>query len=145
MSYPYGSSSSPGRVGSYANNNGVGGGAGFGGSTSTGMVGNPYAVPSINPFLNPYASDVCAGVSHERRALFRRGPAEHGGDRFGADQQRAAGTRLVPRPESDPRRSTRQRHSRGRCGQLLPSEAEAGGMPSRHYNRYGNYYSANGH
>jgi hypothetical protein len=145
VAYPYGTSSSAGRSGVYSNRNSVGAGAGVAGASTAGMTGNPYAVPSMNPFLNPYAS-MYAPASPTNAALYFFAAQQSMG---GIGSGQISGTR--PGPASAPARSPIPDDRRvsdtpgAGAARYFNRSVKGGGIPNHHYSRYGNYYSANGH
>jgi hypothetical protein len=117
-----------------------------------GYYGNPYSVPTMNPFLNPYAS-LYAPASPQNAALYFFAAQQSMG---GIGSGQLSGTR--PGPASAARAvaaaSTRspipadRRVSDtpgGGAARYFNRSVRGGGIPEDRYNRFGKYYSANGH
>ena len=141
VAYPFGSSSFGGRGGTYGNNNTVS----SPGNTAPGMVGNPYASTAMNPFLNPYASMYAPATSTNAALYFFAAQQSMGG--IGSGQM--SGTRQAPAgptamSSADPERRVSDTPGAG-ASRYFNRSVKGGGVPNVHYNRYGNYYSANGH
>jgi hypothetical protein len=126
--------------GVYSNSNVPGAGGTAGAGVTTGMSGNPFAVPAMNPFLNPYASMYAASSPSNAALYFVAAQQSMGG--IGSGQ--LSGTRPGPRRAEAPSPIPPDRRV---------SDTPGGGAAryfnrsatNQHYNRYGNYYSANGH
>jgi hypothetical protein len=147
VAYPYGPSSSGGRAGLYNNsNNPVAGGTG-GPASPTGLIANPSAVPSMNPFLNPYAS-MYASSSPSNAALYfvaaQQGLGGIGSGQLSGTRPRpGAAAAVAPSPIPSDRRVS-DTPGAG-AARYFNRAVKGGGVPDQHYNRFGNYYSANGH
>jgi hypothetical protein len=141
VSYPYGTSSFSGRTSTYSSNSNAPGGA----VSTPGMSGNPYAVSAMNPFLNPYAS-MYASASPSNAALYFLAAQQNLG---GIGSGQISGTRAGPvaAPARSPIPSDRRVSDTPGAGaaRYFNRSVKGGGIPDQHYNRYGNYYSANGH
>jgi hypothetical protein len=146
--YPYGDSAGTGgRVSGFGNVASWGGS----GSSNRSMINtNPYAVAALNPFLNPYAS-MTAPASPTNAALYFFAAQQSmggigSGQISGARPRPASATATAPAPA--PSRSDRRvsdMPGSGAARYFNRGVVPRGGTPERHYNRYGNYYSANGH
>jgi hypothetical protein len=145
VTYPYGSSSSGSQFGVYSNRNAPGAVGAAGAGAAPGMYGNPYSVPSMNPFLNPYAS-MYAPASPSNAALYFFAAQQSMG---GIGSGQISGTRPGPvaAESSSPIPSDRRVSDTPGAGaaRFFNRSVKGGGIPNQHYNRYGNYYSANGH
>jgi hypothetical protein len=133
-----------GRFGTYSNGNVAGGGAGSGASNNTGFYSNPYAVPTMNPFLNPYAA-MYAPASPQNAALYFFAAQQSMG---GIGSGQMSGTRPGPAAAAPPPIPSDRRVSDtpgAGAARYFNRSVKGGGVPDRHYNRFGNYYSANGH
>jgi hypothetical protein len=132
VGYPYGASNAGGAVARSA--------------PAAGMYGNPYAVPTMNPFLNPYAS-LYAPASPQNAALYFFAAQQSMG---GIGSGQLSGTRPRPGPapvQASPIPDDRRVSDTPGAGaaRYFNRPVKGGGVPNSHYNRFGNYYSANGH
>ncbi len=141
---PYGSYT--GRAPTASTGSGMGTGFAPGAVTPPGFVANPYNMPSMNPFLNPYAAMYAPATANNAALYFFAAQQSMGG--IGSGQM--SGTR--PNPTAPPAgyvpipadRRVSDTPGAG-AARYFNRPVQGGGVPDRHYNRYGNYYSANGH
>jgi hypothetical protein len=121
--------------------------SGPGAAMTPGLYANPYAVPTMNPFLNPYAA-IYADASPTNAALYFFAAQQSMG---GIGSGQISGVR--PRPSAAPAPSSAPAPSDRRVSDTPGSGAaryfnrgfRGGATPQGHYNRFGNYYSGNGH
>jgi hypothetical protein len=136
--------SSQGRPAAAQFTGGTTGAGALAGAGASGMYANPYAVPMLNPFLNPYAS-VSTPANQQNLALyFMAAQASSGG--IGSGQLSGSRPRAgaqAPAPVSSARRASDMPGSG--AARYFNRAGQTGSVPKGHYNRYGNYYSANGH
>src|SRR4051812_25143008 len=118
-------------------------------TAAPGFYGNPYAVPTMNPFLNPYAS-LYAPASPQNAALYFFAAQQSMGG-IGSGQMSGTrprpGTGTAPAAAASPTPSDRRVSDTPGAGasRYFNRNVRGGYIPDGHYNRYGNYYSANGH
>lgn len=127
------------------------GGMGMGGSTAggsgagaNGLYSNPYASPAINPFLNPYAA-LYAPATGTNAAFFLLAANQSAG---GIGSGLMSGTRSRPGAAISPPKPANRRVSDipgGSAARYFNRTVKSTGVPQGHYNRYGNYYSLEGH
>jgi hypothetical protein len=136
VAYPYGSS-------------GVGAGVGANANTAApGVYSNPYAVPAMNPFLNPYAA-LYAPATPQNAALYffaaQQSMGGIGSGQLSGTRPRPPGAAMSPAPSPIP--SDRRVSDTPGAGaqRYFNRPIKGGGIPDGRYNRFGNYYSANGH
>jgi hypothetical protein len=117
-------------------------------AAAPGFYGNPYAVPAMNPFLNPYASLYAPATPQNAALYFFAAQQSMGG--LGSGQM--SGTRPGPaRAAAAPARSPIPEDRRvsdtpgGGAARYFNRSVPGGSIPENRYNRYGKYYSANGH
>jgi hypothetical protein len=103
----------------------------------------------MNPFLNPYAA-MYAPANPQNAALYFFAAQQSNG---GIGSGQLSGSRPAPGAASSvapaavaARPDRRVSDTPGGGAQRYFNRSVKGGsVPERHYNRYGNYYSANGH
>jgi hypothetical protein len=136
----------PGGVGTGGATAGMGTGTGTGTAGGAGMYANPYMAPAMNPFLNPYAA-LYAPANPQTAALYFFAASQSMG---GIGSGQLSGTR--PRPGSQapayspipPDRRVSDTPGAG-AARYFNRPVGGGSVPKSHYNRFGSYYSANGH
>jgi hypothetical protein len=110
----------------------------------TGLYANPYTVPALNPFMNPYAA-LYAPANPQNAALYffaaQQSMGGIGSGQLSGTRPRAqvAAASAVPadRRVSDTPGSGAARY--------FNRPVRGGTVPNGHYNRFGSYYSAIGH
>jgi hypothetical protein len=123
----------------------MGGAQSNSGTGASGMYANPYSMPMMNPFLNPYAS-LYAPANPQNLALFYLAAQSNNG---GIGSGQISGTR--PRPGAQAAapaphvRRTSDAPGSGAARYFNRTVQGGGSAPKGQYNRFGNYYSANGH
>jgi hypothetical protein len=120
-----------------------GGGAGSG-AGATGFTANPYAMPMMNPFMNPYAAMYAPANQQNLALYFLAAQSASGG--IGSGQM--SGTRPRPAVQAAPTVAADRRVSDtpgAGAARYFNRSVKGGNVPQAHYNRFGNYYSANGH
>ncbi len=124
------------------------GGLGMGGmgtsAGGSGMYANPYMMPMMNPYMNPYAA-MYAPANPQNAALYMIAAQQSMG---GIGSGQLSGSR--PRPGTQapsPIPADRRVSDTPGAGaaRYFNRTSQVSGVPKGHYNRSGNYYSANGH
>jgi len=138
VAYPYGSSGLGGGLSPNANTPPSAGAPGF--------YSNPYSVPTMNPFLNPYAALYAPATPQNAALYFFAAQQSMGG--IGSGQ--LSGSRppaAAAAPAHSPIPADRRVSDTPGAGaaRYFNRPIKGGGVPEGRYNRFGNYYSANGH
>jgi hypothetical protein len=123
---------------------GMGGVGSSSGTGASGMYANPYAMPMMNSFLNPYASLYAPANPQNAALYFLAAQSSSGG--IGSGQ--ISGSRPLPGAQAAaPAPHARRVSDSPGAGaaRYFNRTVKGGNVPNGHYNRYGNYYSANGH
>lgn len=151
--YPYGNGTQGGRSA-----------AGFGdvaawngsGARNPAMPVNPYGVAMMNPFLNPYAALYTDASPRDAALYFFAAQQSMGGigaGQISGSRPRPSSPSTVPAPGAAPAPAAATAGTGRRVSDRPGSGAAryfnrgptGGAAPASRYNRYGNYYSANGH
>ena len=124
---------------------GMGGVGSSSGAGASGMFANPYAMPMMNPFLNPYAS-LYAPANPQNAALFflaaQSSSGGIGSGQISGSRPRPLAQAAAPAPHA---RRASDTPGAGAARYFNRTVQGGGSAPKGQYNRYGNYYSANGH